>query len=213
MAARGLDIKELPYVINMTLPDEPENYLHRIGRVGRADRMGLAISLVSAKPPPPSKGSEKVWYHSKCRDRGKDCHNTALLENGGCTIWYDEPKLLEAVKRRLQMKPEEHLPEMGVTHGGAGPKGTPLPYAFSLPASIASLGAVYGEERDVRQGPSEHVEAIREQVHSLAALEVRAQNAFLALKMRFAAHAGGGGVTSASAAWAGAGSGNSSSGR
>lgn len=34
----------------MTLPDEKSNYVHRIGRVGRADRMGLAISLVSTVP-------------------------------------------------------------------------------------------------------------------------------------------------------------------
>ena len=34
-------------VINVTLPDDKQNYVHRIGRVGRADRMGLAISLVS----------------------------------------------------------------------------------------------------------------------------------------------------------------------
>lgn len=37
-------------VINMTLPDEKSNYVHRIGRVGRAERMGLAISLVSTVP-------------------------------------------------------------------------------------------------------------------------------------------------------------------
>ncbi len=47
VAARGLDVKELPFVINMTLPDEKSNYVHRIGRVGRAERMGLAISLVA----------------------------------------------------------------------------------------------------------------------------------------------------------------------
>jgi ATP-dependent RNA helicase DDX1 len=47
VAARGLDIKGLPYIINVTLPDDKSNYVHRIGRVGRADRMGLAISLVS----------------------------------------------------------------------------------------------------------------------------------------------------------------------
>ena len=46
VAARGIDINGLPYVINVTLPDEKQNYIHRIGRVGRADRMGLAISLV-----------------------------------------------------------------------------------------------------------------------------------------------------------------------
>lgn len=47
VAARGLDIRELPYVINMTLPDRSEDYIHRVGRVGRADTMGLAISLAS----------------------------------------------------------------------------------------------------------------------------------------------------------------------
>jgi ATP-dependent RNA helicase DDX1 len=50
VAARGLDIKGMPFIINVTLPDEKSNYVHRIGRVGRAERMGLAISLVSQVP-------------------------------------------------------------------------------------------------------------------------------------------------------------------
>ena len=45
VAARGIDLKGLAFVINMTLPDEPEQYYHRIGRVGRAGRMGLCISI------------------------------------------------------------------------------------------------------------------------------------------------------------------------
>lgn len=48
VAARGLDIDELPYVINYELPHVPEDYVHRIGRTGRAGRQGNAISLVSA---------------------------------------------------------------------------------------------------------------------------------------------------------------------
>ena len=48
VAARGLDVKSVPFVINVTLPDDKANYVHRIGRVGRAERMGLAISLVAA---------------------------------------------------------------------------------------------------------------------------------------------------------------------
>lgn len=47
VAARGVDIKGLPFVVNMTLPDEPQNYIHRIGRVGRQDCLGLAVSIVA----------------------------------------------------------------------------------------------------------------------------------------------------------------------
>jgi len=45
VAARGLDIKELPAVINFELPHDPEVYVHRIGRTGRAGKSGMAFSL------------------------------------------------------------------------------------------------------------------------------------------------------------------------
>ena len=48
VAARGLDIDELPHVINFEIPHTPEDYVHRIGRTGRAGKLGTAISLVSA---------------------------------------------------------------------------------------------------------------------------------------------------------------------
>jgi ATP-dependent RNA helicase RhlE len=48
VAARGLDIKELPHVVNYELPNVPEDYVHRIGRTGRAGAGGEAISLVSS---------------------------------------------------------------------------------------------------------------------------------------------------------------------
>ncbi len=47
IAARGLDIEELPHVVNFELPNVPEDYVHRIGRTGRAGRGGQAISLVA----------------------------------------------------------------------------------------------------------------------------------------------------------------------
>jgi len=46
IASRGLDIEELPYVINYELPSIPEDYVHRVGRTGRAGREGEAISLI-----------------------------------------------------------------------------------------------------------------------------------------------------------------------
>ncbi|MFZ4622774.1 MAG: DEAD/DEAH box helicase [Rhodoferax sp.] len=48
VAARGLDIAELPVVVNFDLPRSPQDYTHRIGRTGRAGSPGLAISFVSA---------------------------------------------------------------------------------------------------------------------------------------------------------------------
>ncbi|BDI28565.1 ATP-dependent RNA helicase RhlE [Capsulimonas corticalis] len=47
IAARGIDIDQLPHVINYELPNVPEDYIHRIGRTGRAGSPGEALSLVS----------------------------------------------------------------------------------------------------------------------------------------------------------------------
>ncbi|MCP3849123.1 MAG: DEAD/DEAH box helicase [Gammaproteobacteria bacterium] len=48
IAARGIDIDQLPHVVNFDLPNVPEDYVHRIGRTGRAGATGEAVSLVSA---------------------------------------------------------------------------------------------------------------------------------------------------------------------
>jgi len=49
IAARGLDIDQLPNVVNYELPNVPEDYVHRIGRTGRAGMEGQAVSLVNAE--------------------------------------------------------------------------------------------------------------------------------------------------------------------
>jgi ATP-dependent RNA helicase DDX1 len=164
VAARGIDIQNLPYVINMTLPDEPEQYIHRIGRVGRAEKMGLAISIVAGEGI-----AEKVWYHT-CSNRGAGCSNRELKERGGCTIWYDEPQYLSNIEKRLDMKIPELLPD------------------YSLPPEIAELGAVYGEDAvrsDADSAVKRHVELLRPAVQDLGAMETAAQNLFLSYSLRF----------------------------
>jgi len=214
VAARGIDVKELPYVVNMTLPDEPENYIHRIGRVGRAERMGLAISLVASC-------QEKVWFYDKRKWKGKKL-STALADQGGCCIWYDEPGLLAAVERRLQLTDavSRKVAAAGgraVHEGGRGkavlsPSNCALPcmqlqrtgtaaaaggggaWRFELPAALAGAGeggVVYGAERGVTGGTSEHVAAIAPTVEVLMGMEMAAQSAHLALAARFAGCAAG----------------------
>ncbi len=49
IVARGIDIEEVSHVINFDIPDTPEKYMHRIGRTGRADKTGIAISFITPK--------------------------------------------------------------------------------------------------------------------------------------------------------------------
>jgi len=60
VAARGLDIKELPHVVNYELPNVPEDYVHRIGRTARAGGSGSAVSLVSPDEAPLLKDIERM---------------------------------------------------------------------------------------------------------------------------------------------------------
>ena len=60
IAARGLDIDQLPYVVNYELPNVSEDYVHRIGRTGRAGSEGRAVSLVNAEEMKLLKGIEKL---------------------------------------------------------------------------------------------------------------------------------------------------------
>ena len=167
VAARGLDIKNLPYVINLTLPDRSEDYIHRIGRVGRADTMGLAISIVAAK-------NERVWY---CTKKGykpwfdPKPDDVRLMKDGGHTTWYDEPKLLKEIEKRL------------------GSTVTPLGPNYELPESFGVRGKdAYGKARDeqVNEELNAHLEAYAPHVRALAALETKVQSSFWQLKRKFA---------------------------
>ncbi len=60
IASRGLDIDQLPHVVNYELPEVPEYYVHRIGRTGRAGREGAAVSLVSGAERPLLKAIERL---------------------------------------------------------------------------------------------------------------------------------------------------------
>nr|KAF6429175.1 DEAD-box helicase 1 [Molossus molossus] len=156
VAARGIDVHGVPYVINVSLPDEKQNYVHRIGRVGRAERMGLAISLVATE-------KEKVWYHV-CSSRGKGCYNTRLKEDGGCTIWYNEMQLLSDIEEHLNCTISQIEPDIKVSVDEFDGKVT------------------YGQKKAATGGGYKgHVDVLAPTVQELAALEKEAQTSFLHL--------------------------------
>jgi len=154
VAARGIDVKGIPFVVNVTLPDDKANYIHRIGRTGRAERMGLAISLVSSQ-------KEKVWYH-KCESRGRGCYNSKLLNQGGCAIWYDEVQYLGDI--------EEHLGETINT----------VDSNFKIPVNEYDGKVVYGQKRAHASGKfTYHTQELASSVRELAELEKKAQLSYL----------------------------------
>lgn len=180
VAARGIDIQGLPYVINMTLPDKSEDYIHRVGRVGRADSRGLAISFVSTVP-------EKVWF---CTMKGlkpwlkPDKKNTKTTDKGGHTVWQEERKMLQDVQDRLKLK----VPELP-------------PGDFLLPPAIAArvhqqpsggdgAEAKYGQNRSGADAQFARDVALRTQalqpaLARLSELEHQAQASFFALQRPF----------------------------
>merc|ERR1719391_496013 len=156
VAARGIDVTGVPFIINFTLPDEKSNYVHRIGRVGRAERMGLAISLVSSVP-------EKVWYHGEwCHSRGKNCHNTNLTDVKGCCIWYNEPQYLADVEEHLGVTIQQVEPDMKIEVDEFDGK------------------VVYGQKKKATgTGYEGHSSQLASTVSLLADLETKAQDNFL----------------------------------
>jgi ATP-dependent RNA helicase RhlE len=60
IVARGIDVEGISHVINYELPEDPENYVHRIGRTARAGAMGLALSFCDAEEVPMLRGIERL---------------------------------------------------------------------------------------------------------------------------------------------------------
>jgi ATP-dependent RNA helicase RhlE len=63
IAARGIDIAEVTHVINFDTPEVPENYIHRIGRTGRADKKGIAVTFITEKEKPLLSAIEKLMRY------------------------------------------------------------------------------------------------------------------------------------------------------
>ena len=106
IAARGLDIDQLPHVVNFELPNIEEDYVHRIGRTGRAGRSGEAISLVAPDEEKLLRGIERMTK--------QNIADGDLMGFDASTVEAERPEVREPQKPR---QPRGGSPS-GERHGG-----------------------------------------------------------------------------------------------
>ena len=99
VAARGLDVRDVDLVVNFDLPTEPETYLHRIGRTGRAGKEGISISLVNPR-------DRKLVR--MCEDEADEAMEEVTLDQLGPIDAVHEPVPKERPKKENKMKVEKH---------------------------------------------------------------------------------------------------------
>jgi len=119
VAARGLDIKELPYVVNYELPNVPEDYVHRIGRTARAGSTGKAISLVSP--------DETSYLRDIVRLLGRDLPTMPLpafeMKEPPAAPGQPAQSQPSQQPRRHAPSPQRHHHRGGRSHGGRNAAG------------------------------------------------------------------------------------------
>ncbi len=111
VAARGLDIDDISHVINFDLPEDPEIYVHRIGRTGRAGKTGVAISLVPPKEQFRLRKIEHFTRHKLTR---------ASLPTVEDIVKFREGQLLEQVSvwlRRARYRREREMVDALIAEG------------------------------------------------------------------------------------------------
>ncbi|MFZ6720726.1 DEAD/DEAH box helicase [Undibacterium sp. Ji49W] len=134
VAARGIDVPAITHVFNYDLPKFPEDYVHRIGRTGRAGRKGLAISLVN----------HAEGMHVKRIERfTKQLIPVDVIEGF-------EPKKSAAPARSAARKPNGWKPGDTRKAGGGGGYGNSKPgqRSFSKPAAPSSSGTGAGPRKE-----------------------------------------------------------------
>lgn len=118
IAARGIDIIDLPHVVNFELPNVPEDYVHRIGRTGRAGSEGEAVSLVSADEVKLLSGIENLIRQTLVRETE---HGFEPTQNLPITQLRDKPKKPKKPKNPKsagQAKPQGKSRRPGNRAGG-----------------------------------------------------------------------------------------------
>jgi ATP-dependent RNA helicase RhlE len=126
IAARGIDIDQLPHVVNYDLPNVPEDYVHRIGRTGRAGSSGEAVSLVCV--------DEKSLLHDIERFIKREINVEVIVG------FEPDPN---AKPQPIQLRSQEHRTQSRTGRGGnsnAGRQGKPARKSTQAVGSGNSAG-------------------------------------------------------------------------
>jgi ATP-dependent RNA helicase RhlE len=169
IAARGLDIEELPHVVNYDLPHVAEDYVHRIGRTGRAGASGEALSLVSGEDRPLLGAIERL-INKKIEVRSADGYDRtpapgearepreSRQPRGG----QRQPRPQQQQRREQQPRREGSKPPAQPAREQRKPKQPPLPDFFSKPyePSPSKVTAPAADEPHGRKRPAAPVPAL-----------------------------------------------------
>jgi ATP-dependent RNA helicase DDX1 len=178
VAARGIDVREVPFLINVTLPESAEEYVHRVGRVGRAGAPGFALSLVADAP-------ERVWF---CKKKGlKPWLEPSVDDVKQHTVWMEESVVLAKIENRLK----EELTRLDAREdpdGGSALTRSFTKFADSVAArvDVVSGAVVRVEDAAASAELAARLELYAPATRRLAQLEVDAQTSFWTLKRKFA---------------------------
>ena len=138
IAARGLDIEELPHVVNYDLPHVAEDYVHRIGRTGRAGSSGEAVSLVSHEDRPLMAAIERLM------NRAVEQRTVPGFESGRSPQQRHEPG-------RAKQRPQQHPRPQRRSHGAQSTRRAPVASSPQAPEQ-ASAARPIQYPRTVSQG-------------------------------------------------------------
>jgi ATP-dependent RNA helicase RhlE len=105
VASRGLDIDQLPHVVNFELPNVPEDYVHRIGRTGRAGNVGRAVSLVCGDEYPLLKDIERLLNQTLAKEVIRGYEPTSIAQPK-----VDQPKPQRSNQRRSSNRAKSQTP-------------------------------------------------------------------------------------------------------
>jgi len=142
IAARGLDIDQLPQVVNFGLPNVPEDYVHRIGRTGRAGSSGAAISLVDEEETKFLKDIEKLIKREIPKVKVEGFVPPAKLEPEPPRLFRGQQPNRSGMPKQGQPKPSQNRPNQSLQDQkqGKGRKSNDNKHSNNKPTSAFGHG-------------------------------------------------------------------------